>query len=175
MAGCVMLALIALFSFFGPFHRHILRPGVSILRLDPAEPRAAADACNLAGRDGRRCRTAASISRSLPSTARPSRPRHLRRADRSPRHALLRPGQRIRRHRSRWRENDGQTLKVTGSVNREYFLFGTDSNGRDLMARVMLGGQISIAVGLLASLVSLSSASVMARFRAMSAVASTTS
>ncbi|NTJ41879.1 ABC transporter permease subunit [Agrobacterium larrymoorei] len=52
-------------------------------------------------------------------------------------------------------EDEGRTLKLEGDVNREYFFFGTDSNGRDLLARVMLGGQISIAVGVLASLVSL--------------------
>jgi oligopeptide transport system permease protein len=52
-------------------------------------------------------------------------------------------------------EDDGRTLKVSGEVNREYFPFGTDTNGRDMLARVMLGGQISLAVGLLASLVSL--------------------
>ncbi|MGP4724835.1 ABC transporter permease [Agrobacterium deltaense] len=52
-------------------------------------------------------------------------------------------------------EDEGRTLKLKGDVNREYFFFGTDSNGRDMLARVMLGGQISIAVGVLASLVSL--------------------
>lgn len=52
-------------------------------------------------------------------------------------------------------EDDGRTLKLEGEVNREYFFFGTDTNGRDMLARVMLGGQISIAVGVLASLVSL--------------------
>ncbi|MDQ0994847.1 oligopeptide transport system permease protein [Phyllobacterium ifriqiyense] len=52
-------------------------------------------------------------------------------------------------------EDGGATLKLTGDVNREYFPFGTDNNGRDLLARVMLGGQISLAVGFLASLVSL--------------------
>ncbi|MCZ7447164.1 ABC transporter permease subunit [Agrobacterium rhizogenes] len=52
-------------------------------------------------------------------------------------------------------EDEGRTLKLEGDVNREYFFFGTDSNGRDMLARVMLGGQISIAVGILASLVSL--------------------
>jgi oligopeptide transport system permease protein len=51
--------------------------------------------------------------------------------------------------------DDGRTIVVEGRVSREYFLFGTDQNGRDLVARVMLGGQISLAVGLLASLVSL--------------------
>lgn len=50
---------------------------------------------------------------------------------------------------------DGLTMVLTGKVEQQYFLFGTDSNGRDLMARVMLGGQISIAVGVAASLVSL--------------------
>ena len=49
----------------------------------------------------------------------------------------------------------GRALKLAGRLNREYFLFGTDTNGRDLMARIMVGGQISIAVGILASLVSL--------------------
>ncbi|WCK05119.1 ABC transporter permease [Agrobacterium tumefaciens] len=52
-------------------------------------------------------------------------------------------------------EDEGRTLKLEGDVNREYFFFGTDSNGRDMLARVMLGGQIPIAVGILASLVSL--------------------
>ncbi|MBP2537118.1 MULTISPECIES: ABC transporter permease [Agrobacterium] len=52
-------------------------------------------------------------------------------------------------------EDEGRTLKLEGEVNREYFFFGTDSNGRDMLARVMLGGQISITVGVLASLVSL--------------------
>ena len=51
--------------------------------------------------------------------------------------------------------DDGRTIVIEGRVSREYFLFGTDQNGRDLVARVMLGGQISLAVGLLASLVSL--------------------
>ncbi len=51
--------------------------------------------------------------------------------------------------------NDGTTLVVTGRVNGQYFPFGTDRNGRDLLPRVMLGGQVSIVVGLLATFVSL--------------------
>lgn len=50
---------------------------------------------------------------------------------------------------------DKLSMVLTGHVNQEYFPFGTDSNGRDLLVRVMLGGQISIAVGIAASLVSL--------------------
>ncbi len=50
---------------------------------------------------------------------------------------------------------DGRSLTVSGNVDQITFPFGTDSNGRDLLVRVMLGGQISLAVGLAASLVSL--------------------
>lgn len=50
---------------------------------------------------------------------------------------------------------DGRSLTVSGNVDQVTFPFGTDSNGRDLLVRVMLGGQISLAVGLAASLVSL--------------------
>jgi oligopeptide transport system permease protein len=51
---------------------------------------------------------------------------------------------------------DGLTVVVTGTVHREYFLMGTDSNGRDLFARIMIGGRVSLLVGVLATLVSLS-------------------
>jgi oligopeptide transport system permease protein len=49
----------------------------------------------------------------------------------------------------------GNSAIVTGTVNRQYFPFGTDRNGRDLMPRIMVGGQVSITVGILATLVSL--------------------
>jgi oligopeptide transport system permease protein len=53
------------------------------------------------------------------------------------------------------RSDDGRTLLVAGSVKREYFPMGTDANGRDLLVRIMIGGRISLTVGVLATLVSL--------------------
>jgi oligopeptide transport system permease protein len=50
---------------------------------------------------------------------------------------------------------DGQKATVTGRVNGQYFLLGTDRNGRDMLARIMVGGQISLMVGILATIVSL--------------------
>lgn len=51
--------------------------------------------------------------------------------------------------------NDGKTAVITGRVNGQYFFLGTDRNGRDMLARVMVGGQISLMVGVLATIVSL--------------------
>src|SRR5690606_25342499 len=51
--------------------------------------------------------------------------------------------------------DDGRTLVVEGRVNRQLFLMGTDRSGRDLMTRIMVGGRISLLVGLLATFVSL--------------------
>lgn len=51
--------------------------------------------------------------------------------------------------------NDGQIVIVKGHVNQQYFLLGADPNGRDMLARIMVGGRVSLLVGALASLVSL--------------------
>ncbi len=51
------------------------------------------------------------------------------------------------------RHTGGVTLEVPIEPNR--FLFGTDQNGRDLLARTLYAGRISLAIGLLASLVAL--------------------
>ncbi|CAN7295085.1 ABC transporter permease [Pararhizobium sp. LjRoot238] len=158
MAGCVMLALIALFSFLGPhFISHTYdQVFPSYVSIPPSfEPRP--DASNLqevmedvAARARVDLKEFAVEGQTFTATVtsdQPIDPRATRYFDRA---------NEFDDTEVVTTENDGKTLKLTGRVAREYFLFGTDSNGRDLMARVMLGGQISIAVGLLASLVSLS-------------------
>jgi len=52
------------------------------------------------------------------------------------------------------RLEEGRALVIEGDVARRRFLLGTDSNGRDLLTRILVGGRISLAVGLLATLVS---------------------
>jgi oligopeptide transport system permease protein len=53
------------------------------------------------------------------------------------------------------REDDGRKLTVATDLRRETFLLGADSNGRDLLARILVGGRISLLVGVLASAVAL--------------------
>ncbi|MCA0422406.1 MAG: ABC transporter permease subunit [Proteobacteria bacterium] len=53
------------------------------------------------------------------------------------------------------RADEGRRLVLEVPIERQRFLFGTDSNGRDLMSRMMVAGRISLAVGLLASGVAL--------------------
>ncbi|MEM7567945.1 MAG: ABC transporter permease, partial [Pseudomonadota bacterium] len=48
---------------------------------------------------------------------------------------------------------DGRVATIEAEVSRIRFLMGTDANGRDLMTRIFLGGQISILIGLLAAFV----------------------
>jgi oligopeptide transport system permease protein len=50
---------------------------------------------------------------------------------------------------------EGRRLSIGVPLKRMVFLFGTDANGRDLFTRTLIAGRISLAVGLLASLVAL--------------------
>jgi oligopeptide transport system permease protein len=50
---------------------------------------------------------------------------------------------------------DGRQMTLTAEVDRVRFLFGTDSNGRDLLTRTLFAGRISLAIGLLATFVAL--------------------
>ncbi|WP_284778174.1 ABC transporter permease subunit [Agrobacterium sp. lyk4-40-TYG-31] len=157
MAGSVMLVLITLFSFLGPhFLTHTYdqvfssyvsvapsldaRPDADSLQgvMEGVAGRARVDLKEFAVEGQKFTATVTSASQIDPRTT-----RYFDRANEFENTKVVAA------------EDDGRTLKIEGDVNREYFFFGTDSNGRDLLVRVMLGGQISIAVGVLASLVSL--------------------
>jgi oligopeptide transport system permease protein len=52
-------------------------------------------------------------------------------------------------------EDDGRRLIVPVRVIHDHFLFGADTNGRDLLTRVLVAGRLSLAVGALASAIAL--------------------
>jgi oligopeptide transport system permease protein len=54
-----------------------------------------------------------------------------------------------------FRRDDNGRLRVEVPLRPQAFPLGTDSNGRDLLARVFVGGRVSLLVGALASLVAL--------------------
>jgi oligopeptide transport system permease protein len=53
------------------------------------------------------------------------------------------------------RAEEGRRLVLDVPLKRQYFFFGTDANGRDLLTRTMKAGQISLAIGLLATFVAI--------------------
>jgi oligopeptide transport system permease protein len=44
-------------------------------------------------------------------------------------------------------------LVMSASVEKQYFFFGTDNSGRDMLTRTLMAGRVSLAIGLLAGLV----------------------
>jgi oligopeptide transport system permease protein len=47
---------------------------------------------------------------------------------------------------------DGKEAVLSASIKQQYFLFGTDNTGRDLLSRTLMAGRISLAIGLLAGI-----------------------
>ena len=48
---------------------------------------------------------------------------------------------------------DGLEMTMSATIKQQYFLFGTDNTGRDLLSRTLMAGRISLAIGLLAGIV----------------------
>jgi oligopeptide transport system permease protein len=48
---------------------------------------------------------------------------------------------------------DGLKMVMSSDIERQYFFFGTDNSGRDLLTRTLIAGRVSLAIGLLAGLV----------------------
>jgi oligopeptide transport system permease protein len=53
------------------------------------------------------------------------------------------------------RQDEGRRLVVDVPIEKQHFFFGTEANGRDLLTRTMKAGQVSLAIGLLATLVAI--------------------
>ena len=51
------------------------------------------------------------------------------------------------------RSPDGLRMTLSADIEREYFFFGTDNTGRDLLTRTLVAGRVSLAIGLLAGFV----------------------
>jgi len=53
------------------------------------------------------------------------------------------------------RADEGRRISVEVPIERRYFIFGTDTNGRDLLTRTLFAGRISLSIGLLATFVAI--------------------
>ena len=49
--------------------------------------------------------------------------------------------------------DDGRSMTISAGIKRDYFFFGTDNSGRDLLTRTLIAGRVSLAIGLLAGFV----------------------
>ena len=157
MAGCFMLLFIALFSYVGPFFvphtydqvfsSYVTVPPSLTPRPDPQSLQDVAEGIAKRARVNLDSfEVESGTFTAVISSQRAIDPRAIRYFDRN---------NEFQNTEVVETSEDGRSMTVSGQVDQVTFPFGTDTNGRDLLVRVMLGGQISIAVGLAASLVSL--------------------
>jgi len=52
------------------------------------------------------------------------------------------------------KSEDGRRLVMMAAIEQHYFLFGTDTSGRDLLTRTLVAGRVSLAVGIVGGIVS---------------------
>ncbi len=71
-------------------------------------------------------------------------------------------------------EDEGRKLSIVVPIEHRRFLFGTDSNGRDMLTRTLIAGRVSLAIGLLAAGVGVLIGSCTGPWRATSAGEPTT-
>lgn len=157
MASIVILTLIALFCVVGPWlsphnYAHIYQSYVRVPPSLEAYPRSSAleAAMKTALAQARVDMGAFSVTGDrftvTLTSSRPIDPRNTRYIDRV---------NEFKNAKVVETREEGRTLVVAGDVQRLHFLMGTDTSGRDLMTRIMIGGRISLLVGLLATFVSL--------------------
>lgn len=157
VASLAVLSAIALACVFGPhltghdydrvYQDYVRRP--ASLSSAPSLPEARAQLERIAARmratAGKMEIGPASVHLELAST-RPIDPRQLAAFDRSDMFGTARVLS---------RSDNGRVLVIEAPLERRRFLFGTDQNGRDLLTRTLMAGRISLAIGLLSTVVAL--------------------
>jgi oligopeptide transport system permease protein len=157
MASIVILGLIALACLFGPLlsphaydqvYQNYVRVPPSLQPYPPdADVAAALDSALRRGRvDISQVELEGDTVRATLSSERPIDERITRLLDRVDTFKNARVVERL---------EEGGQLVVEADVERFRFLFGTDANGRDLLTRTLIGGRISLMIGLLATFVAL--------------------
>ena len=79
--------------------------------------------------------------------------RDLRQEDRRAQRPLSRPLRHLRQCQGRGALAGRPRMVMSAAVKQQYFLFGTDNVGRDLLSRTLMAGRVSLAIGLLAGIV----------------------